>query len=216
MSNFYKTIACKNLLLSDGNINQKKGSLCLSLNGQTVIEIRNNDAFLNSKKILTSVAETYSVINFGSGIYTNNGLKYLRYRGNGDSGYDKNLRVANVFNIPFSIIIKQISIQKGSSGENIINIPAINYSKKIIGNFFTFDLDFRLLSNTKLYVEIDGEPSLETFVDLYYTKDSNSESNGLNDPKNNIILSEEIIPVFNEIFDYDINVVSTTYPLLFK
>ena len=50
MTNYFKTISCKNLVLSDGNINQKKGSLFLSLDSSPIIEIKNNDAFLNSKK----------------------------------------------------------------------------------------------------------------------------------------------------------------------
>ena len=211
MANYYKTISCKNLLLSDGNINQKKGSLCLSLDGRPIIEIKNNDAFLNSKKILTSVAETYMLISFGSGIYTNKGLKYLRYKGNSDSGYDKNLRVANVFNVPFSITIKQISIQKGFNGENTVSIPAINFTKTFTGNFFTFELDALVLANTKIYVQIDGEPSLETSIDLYYTKNESSQF----EPNSNLILKEEIVPVFNEIFNYNINAMSTTYPILY-
>jgi hypothetical protein len=151
------------------------------------------------------------LISFGSGIYTNKGLKYLRYKGNSDSGYDRNLRVANVFNAPFSITIKQISVQKGFTGENTITIPAINYSKKFIGNFFTFELDAVVLANTKIYVQIDGEPSLETSIDLYYTKNDSSQF----EPNSNLILKEEIIPVFNEIFNYNINEMSTTYPILY-
>ena len=152
------------------------------------------------------------VISFGSGIYTTSGTKYIRYNGNSDSGYDKNLRVANIFNTQFSINIKRISIQKGSSGESRFIIPAINYDIIFIGNFFTSELDINIPPNTKLYVQIDGEPSLETSVDIYYTKYS---SGVLDTTVADITINNDIVPVFGEIFKYNVNEVSTTYPILF-
>ena len=152
------------------------------------------------------------VISFGSGIYTTSGMKYIRYNGNSDSGYDKNLRIANIFNTQFSINIKRLSIQKGSSGESVINIPSINYTTTFIGNFFTSELDINISQNTKLYVQIDGEPSLETSVDIYYIK---YNSGVLNTTIADITINNEIVPVFSEIFKYNIDEVSTQYPILF-
>jgi len=208
MANYYKTLSCSNLLLSDGIINQKKGSLNIELNGAKIIEVKNNDAYLNSNRILTTADIYYMVVSFGSGIYKKNGPKFLRYKGTADSGYDTNLRVANIFNVPFSICVRQISIQKGFSGENTISIPAINYTKTFSGLFFVGDINVNLPKDSKLYIEITGEPSLETSVDIYYNKTTdNTLYSG------NLSFVEEVRPIFDELFTFTDNMVTTRYSL---
>jgi len=210
MANYYKTLSCKNLLLSDGLINQKKGQLNLALDGKIIVEIKDNSAFLNSKKILTSADNNFMVMGFGSGIYKVGGSKYLRYKGNSDSGYDMNLRVANIYNTPFPILIKHISIQKGSHGINTINIPSIGYTKTLNGLFFDEDVNLLVPSNSKIFVQVNGEPSLETSVDIYYYKNDNVQPS-----LENVSISEEIVPTFNEIFTYMNESIYTKYALLF-
>ena len=172
MSNYYKTISIGSIDIHAGCINQKGDTLLLALNGSSVVEVKDNNAYINSKRILTTNdLQPYNIkVSFASGIYLGSGKKYLRYGGNCDSGYDTNLRVANLYNTPFPITIKKISIQKGFVGNTIINIPSINYYKSVEGNFLVEDIDVNVAADEKIYVEIIGEPSLETIVDLYIVK----------------------------------------------
>jgi hypothetical protein len=183
MSNYYKTISVASLTISDGVINQKNETLEFALNGNTIVELKDDNAYIKSNRILTTgdfvktgnnfIINTTFKISFGSGIYLESGPKYLRYCGNCESGYDTALSVSNVYNTPFPAMIKKISIQKGYSGETVINIPAINYSKTVSGNFFIEDINADIGIGEKIYVEIIGDPSLETMVEIYIIENDN-------------------------------------------
>jgi hypothetical protein len=211
MSNYYKKISIGSIEIHAGCINQKGDTLLLALNGSSVVEVKDNNAYINSKRILTTNdLQPYiynSKVSFASGIYLGSGEKYLRYGGNCDSGYDTNLRVANLYNTPFPITIKKISIQKGFVGNTIINIPSINYSKSVEGNFLVEDIDVNVAAGEKIYVEIIGEPSLETIVDLYIVKSTNTLT------ANPVEINTVNQPTFNEVFINQNGITTTPFSI---
>ena len=211
MSNYYKKISIGSIEIHAGCINQKGDTLLLALNGSSVVEVKDNNAYINSKRILTTNdLQQYiynSKVSFASGIYLGSGEKYLRYGGNCDSGYDTNLRVANLYNTPFPITIKKISIQKGFVGNTIINIPSINYSKSVEGNFLVEDIDVNVAAGEKIYVEIIGEPSLETIVDLYIVKSTNTLT------AKTVEINTVKLPTFNEVFINQNGITTTPFSI---
>tara|TARA_Y100000389_G_scaffold184882_1_gene203731 strand:- start:680 stop:1324 length:645 start_codon:yes stop_codon:yes gene_type:complete len=211
MSNYYKKISIGSIEIHAGCINQKGDTLLLALNGSSVVEVKDNNAYINSKRILTTNdLQPYiynSKVSFASGIYLGSGEKYLRYGGNCDSGYDTNLRVANLYNTPFPITIKKISIQKGFVGNTIINIPSINYSKSVEGNFLVEDIDVNVAAGEKIYVEIIGEPSLETIVDLYIVKSTNTLT------AKTVEINTVKLPTFNEVFINQNGITTTPFSI---
>jgi hypothetical protein len=209
MSNYYKTISIGSIDIHEGCINQKGDTLLLALNGSSVVEVKDNNAYINSKRILTTNdLQPYNIkVSFASGIFLGSGKKYLRYGGNCDSGYDTNLRVANLYNTPFPITIKKISIQKGFVGTTIINIPSINYSKTVEGNFLVEDIDVNVAADEKIYVEIMGEPSLETIVDLYIVKSTNTLT------ANPVAINTVNQPTFNEVFINQNGITTTPFSI---
>ena len=52
MSNYYKTISIGSTEIHAGCINQNGGALLLALNGSSVVEVKDNNAYINSKRIL--------------------------------------------------------------------------------------------------------------------------------------------------------------------
>jgi hypothetical protein len=211
MSNYYKTISVGSTEISTGRIDQKIGLFAVALNGVNVVEVRDNDAYINYNRILTTTdllnTSTTIKVSFGSGIYLGSGTKYLRYCGNCDSGYDTELRVSNVYNTPFPITIKKISIQKGFVGDTTINIPAIGYSKQLTGNFLVDDVNIDVGVDEKLYIEIVGDPSLETTVELYVVETTNVLTS------NTINLTTITQPTFNEVFTNHDGVTSTPFSI---
>lgn len=211
MSNYYKKISIGSIDIHAGCINQNGDALLLALNGSSVVEVKDNNAYINSKRILTTNdLQPYiynSKVSFASGIYLESGKKYLRYGGNCDSGYDTNLRVANLYNTPFPITIKKISIQKGFVGNTIINIPSINYSKSVEGNFLVEDIDVNVAAGEKIYVEIIGKPSLETIVDLYIVKSTNTLT------ANPVVINTVNQPTFNEVFINQNGITTTPFSI---
>ena len=209
MSNYYKTVSIGSIDIHAGCINQKGDTLLLALNGSSVVEVKDNNAYINSKRILTTNdLQSYNIkVSFASGIYLGSGKKYLRYGGNCDSGYDTNLRVANLYNTPFPITIKKISIQKGFVGNTIISIPSINYSKSVEGNFLVEDIDVNVAADEKIYVEIIGEPSLETIVDLYIVKSTNTLT------ANQVVINTVNQPTFNEVFINQNGITTTPFSI---
>ena len=218
MSNYYKTISIGSTEIHAGCINQNGGALLLALNGSSVVEVKDNNAYINSKRILTTNdlqpndLQPYNIkVSFASGIYLGMGKKYLRYGGNCDSGYDTNLRVANLYNTPFPITIKKISIQKGFDGNTIINIPSINYSKSVESNFLVEDIDVNVAAGEKIYVEIIGEPSLETIVDLYIVKSTNTFAEDVT--ANPVVINTVNQPTFNEVFINQNGITTTPFSI---
>jgi hypothetical protein len=213
MSNYYRSLSVNKLFISNEKIDQYDGEIALSLDGNPVLVIKKNDAFINDKRILTSVDRELSYrIAFGSGIFIPNDLVnnhvYLRYSGNCDSGYDTSLRIANIYNTPFPILIKNISIQKGFSGDTLIRIPSIGYSNIVTGNFFNEDLDIEVGRNTQIYIEVLGEPTLEMFVELYVTKSINQKDSVMSST-----ITQIIQPGFNEIFKQTDDSIETKYSI---
>jgi hypothetical protein len=221
MTNYYQSLVIGDLLLNDNGINQLDGNFNINLKNKKIIELKNDDAYLNDHRILTTndiykTNQNTLKLTFASGIYINPGKKFLRYCGNSDSAYDTALRVANIYNTTCSIIIKKISIQKGYTGENNISIPVLNFNRKMSGNFLIEDLNYTLDSNSHIYIEINGNPSLETTVELYIecVSDINTFTNTTvvsNDYSlefNNIVK-----PTYSEIFNYANGGILTKYPI---
>ena len=214
MTNYYQTLIVGDLLIDDTGLNQLNGNLLLKLNNSKIIELKDGDAYLNNNRITTTndTNDTNSIIKltFGSGIYMNDGKKFLRYCGNSDSGYDTELRVSNIYNSAFPLKIKKISIQKGYAGDTIINIPILNYSKVMTGNFLTESVEYNLEANTQLYIEIDGVPSLETMVELYVEEISDTADLI---EANQLTFNSSSLPTFNELFNYTNGYVETKHPI---
>ena len=216
MSNYYKNISLGSLNISNGVVDQTSGNLLISLNSIPVIEVKNNNAFLNSNRILTTndlVAnnkKNVTKLTFGSGIYKNSGLKYLRYCGNSESGYDTNLRVANIYIAPNPVLLKKIVVQKGFNGINKIKIPTILYEYDISGNFYVGDINKELGFGSHLYIEIGGDPSYETIVELYIEDSDNTLQ------PTTVSFTNKQIPVYDEVFIQQSNYVFTKYPLIIQ
>jgi hypothetical protein len=226
MTNYYQSLVIGDLLLNDNGITQLNGNFNINVKNKKIIELKDDDAYLNDNRILTT-NDIYNTnqntikLTFASGIYINSGKKFLRYCGNSDSAYDTSLRVANIYNTTCSIIIKKLSIQKGYSGENNISIPILNFNRKMSGNFLIEDINYTLESNSHIYVEINGNPSLETTVELYIecVPDVNTPTNTFTNTNTNTNSNDSlefnniVIPTYSEIFNYANGGILTKYPI---
>jgi hypothetical protein len=215
MTNYYQSLGVGDLLINHNSIDQLDGNFLIKLKNKKIIELKNDDAYLNDHRILTTndINNNTNIIKltFASGIYVNSGKKFLRYCGNADSAYDTNLRVANIYNTTCSVIIKKISIQKGYAGENNISIPILNFNRVMSGNFLIEDLNYTLESNSHIYVEINGKPSLETTVELYIECVSDVSTN--KNANDSLKFNNVVIPTYSEIFNYENGGIRTKYSI---
>jgi hypothetical protein len=209
MSNYFKSIDISNLCIFNGNINQNKNTLTLSVNNNNIFKISSNNVTINNNRVLTTLDKFSGLqkVTFGSGIFLDSDINYLRYCGNSDSGYDKDLRVANIYNNAYPIKIKKISIQKGYNGTNTITIPTLKYTKKMTGNFYSEVVDIDVGINSHIYVSVEGRP-MEIFVDLYFEI---SENNA--DTITAEIINMKTNPTHFELFGYSEEIIIANYPI---
>lgn len=208
MSNYFKTVDISNLCISNGHINQNRNTLAISVSNNRILKITNDTVTVNNYRVLTTLDKFNSTekITFASGIFLGSGINYLRYCGNSDSGYDKDLRVSNIYRNPYAIKIKKISIQKGYAGSNTITIPTLNYTKVMTGNFYSEDTDINIGINSHIYVSTTGTP-MEVFIDIYFEFVENQL------PPVVATISSIFEPTHYELFGYSDGVVLAKYPI---
>ena len=69
------------------------------------------------------------------------------------------------------------------------------------------DIDVNVATDEKIYVEIIGEPSLETIVDLYIVKSTNTLT------ANPVVINIVNQPTFNEVFINQNGITTTPFSI---
>jgi hypothetical protein len=221
MTNYFKSIIVGGITHGINGVNLNNNNIFSVTNSsdKKIIYIDENDLIINDKKIYLS--ETSPNINnsnkikltFASSINLDTGKNYLRYNGNCDSGYDKNLRICNIYNIPFNCTVTDISIQKDCDDNHTIEIPTLNnFTESISGNFNTLNnINLFLKKNSKIYISIDGDtPPNDIMVDIYIQENLLDQSSEINET---VDLMHKVEPVFNEIFTLENNTTISEFPI---